>query len=739
MLEALSHLVGGMSRKPDRPEPSSIDLEEALSEKTFNAERLISGLRLLVVGANTAIYLAFTDKSLSIPWLAYAVIALSWIYSLYEYFFEPYRRHPVFLSAYFSAVTDAAFIILWLYATGGFQSSFYVLLYPAMVSVAFRFTARETVFAALVYSGAYFGLLVALDQVAGHEEAILVRTTYVLLTAILGHLISREVLEQTKRKITYKEHVKAVEEAEVKFRALAETANDAIISADSFGAIIYSNPSARRVFGYTAEELAAASLSDLIGPSGVVGKTVEISARRKDGGEFPAELSLAGWRWSEAPYRTAVVRDITERKRSEQTALELMREQTLRAIAEEAEHRAAFLAEASRILGSSLDHEAGLRQLARLVVPTFADHCAIDLIESDGSLKRVTDCRIDPSSKVLVEEGPHSRPIGEELAALLESGRAVLRPTPPATRSPAGGLAVAGAASVLTVPMIAQRAHGVMIFAMAGSGREFHPTEIAFAEGLGGRAAVAVEHSRLFRDAQEAIRARDDFLSVASHELNTPLTALQLQMDLLQQQTRNEGKLLNRVELARRQVMRLTKLIRNLLDVSRISSGKLVLEFENVDLCEVVCDAVERTEETRRRAGSPLQVSAVGPVVGRWDRMRVEQVVLNLLTNAIKYGEGKPIEVSVENAGEFARLKVRDWGMGIPPEEQSLIFERFTRAHSAQRYGGFGLGLWIVHQVVAALGGNVEVESHPGEGSTFTVELPISEPQAREPPAAQMR
>jgi len=146
----------------------------------------------------------------------------------------------------------------------------------------------------------------------------------------------------------------------------------------------------------------------------------------------------------------------------------------------------------------------------------------------------------------------------------------------------------------------------------------------------------------------------------------------------------------------------------------------------------VLREVVERLEETRRRAGSSLQISVPGAVIGRWDRMRIDQVVSNLLINAIKYGKGNPIEISVEKSGEVARLKVRDSGIGIAPEEQAGIFDRFSRAHSAQRYGGFGLGLWIVRQIVDALGGNIEVQSKPGEGSTFLVKLPLS-PEAAVP------
>jgi signal transduction histidine kinase len=689
-----------MSPKDRQPDSRAVDLQEALSEKVYTAERAISGLRLAVIAANTVLFSLILDKGRSHEGIAYAVIALSWLYGLYIYRFEPYRRHAVFLSAYFTSITDAAFIMLWLFATGGFYSPFYLLLYPAMVSVAFRFTARETIFAAVVYAGAYLGLLLGLNQLAGHGQEVLVRLTYTFLMALLGHLISREVLEQTKSKISYKEHVKAIEAAEVKFRALAETANDAIISAGSDGVIIYCNPSARRMFGYSAQQMVGSSLNALLGQSGVAGRTVEVVAQRRDGAPFPAELSLASWKLGDADYCTAIVRDVSERKKSEQTALELVREQTLRAGAEESKQNWALLAEASRILGGSLEHESALRDLAHLIVPTVSDGCVIHLQSEDEGLRKVAQSTSDGKAGALGALSPVDRADGAELS----NGR-----------------------SSLVVPIGEQEPSGTITFLMGDSNRQFKPADVSICEELGRRAAVAVEHSRLFKEAQDAIRARDDFLSIASHELNTPLTALQLQMELLLEQARAEGsQTVRRVDILRRQVLRLSNLIANLLDLSRISAGKLALNFEEVDLSQVVREAAERSEEPRKRAGSPLALSAAMPVIGVWDRMRIEQVVSNLLTNAIKYGEGRPIEIGVDGDGEVARLTIRDHGMGIPSKDRATLFARFSRGSYVQRHGGFGLGLWIAHQVVTALGGTIQVDSEPGQGSIFTVELPLA-------------
>jgi signal transduction histidine kinase len=168
----------------------------------------------------------------------------------------------------------------------------------------------------------------------------------------------------------------------------------------------------------------------------------------------------------------------------------------------------------------------------------------------------------------------------------------------------------------------------------------------------------------------------------------------------------------------------LTGLINNLLDISRITAGRLDLELEPVDLAAVVRDSAARAREEIARASCTVQVEAPGPCMGQWDRMRVEQVVTNLLSNALKYGAGHPIEVSVAGDDGWARLTIRDHGIGIPPEDQARIFERFERAVSDRHYGGLGLGLWIVRQIVDALGGMIEVESESGKGSLFTINLP---------------
>jgi signal transduction histidine kinase len=247
------------------------------------------------------------------------------------------------------------------------------------------------------------------------------------------------------------------------------------------------------------------------------------------------------------------------------------------------------------------------------------------------------------------------------------------------------------------------------------------------------------EEERRAREGLEAaVRARDEFLSLASHELKTPLTSLMLQTQLLQRREQR-GEVLPPESVKRlldqtaRQTERLARLVNDMLDISRLAAGKLALETETFDLAELASDVVAKLGPQLSEAQCEVSVRAPEPVVGTWDRYRLEQVLTNFLTNATRYAAGQPVEVSVRRLEQRAELRVRDNGRGIAQEDQERIFRKFERAVGLREVGGLGLGLFIVREIVEMHGGTVRVESGVGRGAAFTVALPLQ--PARESPA----
>ncbi|MBS1962373.1 MAG: HAMP domain-containing histidine kinase, partial [Bdellovibrionales bacterium] len=245
------------------------------------------------------------------------------------------------------------------------------------------------------------------------------------------------------------------------------------------------------------------------------------------------------------------------------------------------------------------------------------------------------------------------------------------------------------------------------------------------------------ETKRLLRERDDALQSRDEFLSIASHELKTPLTSLHLQLQTMSRALK-KPEMSDEAKIARlgkglavceKQSGKLAALLDELLDLTRIRLGKLTLNKERTDLTAISRDVTERFREEAKRSGSELRhVEGDEPVVGNWDPTRLDQVVTNLVSNAIKYGNGRPAEIRISKpGGNAARIEIRDEGMGIPPDMLDKIFQRFERAVEGDSISGLGLGLYITRQIVEAHGGAITVESRVNGGSIFRVDLPIGE------------
>jgi signal transduction histidine kinase len=401
-----------------------------------------------------------------------------------------------------------------------------------------------------------------------------------------------------------------------------------------------------------------------------------------------------------------------------------------------------FIAHVSAVLAESLDYESTLATVARLAVPFVADLCLVDVLDDAGKMQRVAVAHRDPAVEEWQRRARREqrRWAGQDLAAeVLAAGRGLLTPhiTPALLEKYVEDAEVRctlieiGVSSGITVPMLARgRALGAIILCLCNRERRYGESDLAIAEELARRAAVAIDNARLYRSAQDAVRARDEFLTVASHELTTPITSLLMLAQTLQA-TRDEmpAPVVDRsLELLVRQTRRLNTLVTELLDVTRLHAGALKVRRERVDLARVVRDATTRVVDEKAASAHAVALHLPTRMDGLWDRLCLEQIVCNLLSNAIRFGAGKPIDIVLdelepEPSGRV-RLQVRDQGIGIPEDRLPHIFGPFERAVSTSHYGGLGLGLYIVKCLVRALQGKVSVETTVGQGSTFTVELP---------------
>lgn len=396
--------------------------------------------------------------------------------------------------------------------------------------------------------------------------------------------------------------------------------------------------------------------------------------------------------------------DIDAQKRADDERAELLRRaQVARARAEEMQRRMGIVAEVSRLLSESLDLASSLDKVARHLVETMSRGCIIEIRGDSGKPVTLAVAHKNPEDEARIREQYSRQRAAQETNTLV---------TPIETRAgTAGSLVLLGTTS-------------------AGG---WDPEEREFVSDIGRRIGLFVENAGLYEKARRAIGARDEFLSIAAHELRTPLTAMMLHIQALARSLRKKGPqsltpeaAMNKIEAAERQLARLAQLIEALLDVSRIASRRLALDVQKTDLRAVAHEVATKLAEPAAREGSTIDIAPGEPAIGLWDPVRIEQVVTNLVTNAIKYGPQRPIEIEVRSDRVAAELVVRDHGIGIAPENLDRIFDRFERAVSTSSYGGLGLGLYITRQIVTAHAGTIAVRSQLGVGTELTVRLPLT-------------
>jgi PAS domain S-box-containing protein len=409
-----------------------------------------------------------------------------------------------------------------------------------------------------------------------------------------------------------------------------------------------------------------------------------------------------------------------------------------------AEKRLRFLAEASRVLGSSLDYETTLAGLARLAVAAMADYCLVDLVDADGRVRRVAAAHADPALQPLAERlrdyppGPQSagipRVLRTGLPEVFPEVTEELLPSLARDEEHERVLRELGLKSFVTVPLVARgRTIGALTFSSTRARRRYTDEDVAYAQEIAARAALAIENARLYARAQEVNRAKDEFLATLSHELRTPLTPILGWTHMIRSGRLGSAETEQGVRIIEKNSQSLSRLINDLLDMSSILSGKMRIERAPVELAGVVREAAEtvRPQADARSVSVEVQTDGLRPAVVSGDRTRLVQVFWNLLHNAVKFSrEGGRVRVLVGAREGAARVEVEDEGSGIAPEFLPYVFERFRQADMAttRMHGGLGLGLALVKSFVEAHGGSVRAESGGhGCGSRFTVALPAAE------------
>jgi PAS domain S-box-containing protein len=482
----------------------------------------------------------------------------------------------------------------------------------------------------------------------------------------------------------------------------------------------------------------------------------QITVKPLGGQPFPAALTVAvlrdaagkpaGLRW--------LVRDITQFKKSEAERSELLvRERVARAEADAA-RRLAFLAEASTLLSASLDSQTTLQSVARLSVPFLADWCLVYIIEEDGSARRVAVAQADPEKDELARAlAAHSSPsLPEWVSRVLSRGRSEIVPNvsidvAASIERDEAQLRTSkeiAARTAIIVPLIARgRTLGAIALLSTQVERDFTEPDRILAEDLARRCAYAVDNARLYSEvilqrdkAEKASRVKDEFLAILSHELRNPLVPILGWARILKTRANGADEVLNEgIRSLERNARNIQRLVDDCLELVRTSTRHIRLELERVDLNSVVTASIEAVVPLAREKGLKVEVElSADPLWVVGDRTRLEQVVVNLLTNAVKYTPAGAVEIRSERAGLQAQVRVRDSGIGIAADFIEKVFEPFRQATSAwlTSDSGLGIGLSIAREIVSLHSGKIWAESSGlRRGSDFFVSLPLSAAMTR--------
>ncbi|NTW01698.1 MAG: PAS domain S-box protein [Oscillochloris sp.] len=662
-------------------------------------------------------------------------------------------------------------------------SSSVALLATLLLSPALGDSIFSLFLAAVMISAWYGGLgsgLLATGASALASLFALLPAHFALLLTIntsirIGVFLFAAILISTLSEARRRSEATAQEERE-RYAVTLNSIGDGVIVTDRAGRITLMNPIAEALTGWRLADTQGCPISEVfhivnettrlpvespvertLREGRIVGLANHTLLVARDGTEHPIDDSGAPVRARDGKVTGAVLvfRDITTRRLEEQAReAVLSREQTARNIAEAAEQRAAFLAQASNLLATSLELEETLEKIARLVISAMADLCIVYIRMPDGLIRRAVAVHIDPVREQEIRSllDVPIDPAGTHPAAqVIRSGQALIDPHVDHTVITALSsdperqtvLRALTPSAHIVIPLIT-RGTTIGALSIGRIQRDAHYTahDLAFAQELAQRAALGIDNARLYEEARIAIQVRDRFLALAAHELRTPLTGAMGNIWMLKKRlAQGDGsseRAQRNLQIANDQLQRLNEMINTLLDVSRMEDGQLHMNYTNVDICALARRIVVQTEDTLSQHTLTCDTPETALIV-RGDTVRLEQVLTNLLQNAVKYSPtGNTIFVRVGQQHDRVFLAVKDQGIGIPNTVLPRLFEQFYRAPDAEQRGmsGIGIGLYVVQEIVSLHGGTVQVESEKGMGSTFTVWLPLAESTSTITPTA---
>ncbi len=501
-----------------------------------------------------------------------------------------------------------------------------------------------------------------------------------------------------------------LKQSEEKFKGFLESSYDAIVLVDSKSNIVFINQQVLNWFGYSTNELIGQPFEILIPSryeephitqrneyiknptSKSMGRHLDLWAKRKNGTEFPVDISIAPLPTESGDLVSAVIRDVTEMKK--------------------AEEQQQFLLETNRLLSETSDYQECLQRIANILVPRLADACTVSMIE-DNQLKQKAVSSIDASSSNRMLVLPTSRAI-ELLINHVDHEEPSLKK--------------------MIIPLQIQgRKIGSISLIMAESGRTFSNMDFVFAELVANRSALYIENARLYKKAKEAIRTREDVIEIVSHDLKNPLGSISINAQILEK-IKPEGiseeawrNFKTKIDAIKNATEKATTLIKSILDLSKIESGTLIIEKKNIDIIKLTSSVVEMLHPLIDQKGIKLEMSSeIEDLIISCDQEKISQVLANLLGNALKFtSSGGIIKISLRLKGNHLHFSIQDSGYGIATKDIPYLFDRYWQAKENHNLGT-GLGLSIVKGIVEAHDGKIWVESELGQGSTFHFTIPAS-------------